>query len=171
MVGWYHRFNGHEFERTVGGSEGQRSLVYCSPQGCKQSDTTQQLNSKKCDEVSIKMPIEGGSESSQVGKPVHVLRGYISTPQGQNSPHSGTYGPDPVRLFIWLAGCILDHTLYYKMNLQMCFPKACEIFQQVNPKMGGCGHLRSVAELDRSHGECERLEPVIGICWGWVLGH
>ena len=27
MVGWHHRFNGHEFEQTLGDSEGQGSLV------------------------------------------------------------------------------------------------------------------------------------------------
>ena len=42
-VGWHHRFNGHEFEQTTGDSEGQRSSVYCSPWGCKESDMTEQL--------------------------------------------------------------------------------------------------------------------------------
>ena len=27
MVGWYHRLNGHEFEQTLGDSEGQGSLL------------------------------------------------------------------------------------------------------------------------------------------------
>ena len=31
MAGWYHRLNGHEFEQTQGDSEGQGSLVCCSP--------------------------------------------------------------------------------------------------------------------------------------------
>ena len=31
MVGWHHRLNGHEFERTLGDSEGQGSLVCFSP--------------------------------------------------------------------------------------------------------------------------------------------
>ena len=35
MVGWYHRFNGHEFEQSPGDSEGQGSLVCCSPRGCR----------------------------------------------------------------------------------------------------------------------------------------
>ena len=29
------RFNGHEFEQTLGDSEGQESLARCSPLGCK----------------------------------------------------------------------------------------------------------------------------------------
>ena len=40
MVEWYHRLNGCEFEQTLGGSEGQGSLVRCSPRGCKESDMT-----------------------------------------------------------------------------------------------------------------------------------
>ena len=44
MVGWHHRLNEHEFERTRGDSEGQRSLVCCSPWGLKESGMTQQLN-------------------------------------------------------------------------------------------------------------------------------
>ena len=38
MVGWHHQFNGHEFEQTLGDSEGQGSLVGCSPWGHKESD-------------------------------------------------------------------------------------------------------------------------------------
>ena len=33
MVGWYHHFNGHEFEQTLGDSEGQGSLACCTPWG------------------------------------------------------------------------------------------------------------------------------------------
>ena len=31
VVGWYHWFNGHEFEQTPGDGEGQGNLAYCSP--------------------------------------------------------------------------------------------------------------------------------------------
>ena len=31
MVGWHHRLNGHEFEKTPEDGEGQGSLVSCSP--------------------------------------------------------------------------------------------------------------------------------------------
>ena len=44
MVGWYHRLNGHEFERALEDGEGQESLAYCSPQGCKK--TTEKLNTR-----------------------------------------------------------------------------------------------------------------------------
>ena len=45
MVGWHHQLNGHEFEQALGVCDGQGSLVCCSPWGCKESDTTEQLNS------------------------------------------------------------------------------------------------------------------------------
>ena len=35
MVGWHHRLNGHEFEQTPKNGEGQRTLVCCSPRGCR----------------------------------------------------------------------------------------------------------------------------------------
>ena len=44
MVGWNHWLNEHEFEQTLGDDEGQGSLVYCSSWGCKELDTTEQLN-------------------------------------------------------------------------------------------------------------------------------
>ena len=44
MVGWHHQLNAHEFEQALGDSEGQGSLPCCSPWGCKESDTTEQLN-------------------------------------------------------------------------------------------------------------------------------
>ena len=44
MVGWHHQLSGHEFEQALGDGEGQRSLVCCSPWGCKESDTTERLS-------------------------------------------------------------------------------------------------------------------------------
>ena len=40
MVGWHYRLDGHEFEQTPGDGEGQGSLVWYSPWGCKESDVT-----------------------------------------------------------------------------------------------------------------------------------
>ena len=36
--GWHHRHNRHEFEQALGDSEGQGSLVCCSPRGRKELD-------------------------------------------------------------------------------------------------------------------------------------
>ena len=43
MVGWHHQLNGLEFEQTPGDSEGQGSLVCCSPWDRKVLDMTEQL--------------------------------------------------------------------------------------------------------------------------------
>ena len=47
VVRWHHRLDEHEFEQTLGDSEGLGSLVHCSPWGHKALDTTEQLNSNK----------------------------------------------------------------------------------------------------------------------------
>ena len=39
MVGWNHQLKGHEFEQTPGDGEGQGSLAYGSPWGCKDSNS------------------------------------------------------------------------------------------------------------------------------------
>ena len=44
MVGWHHWLNEHEFEQAPGDSEEQGSLVWYSPRGQKESDTTERLN-------------------------------------------------------------------------------------------------------------------------------
>ena len=41
MVEGHHRLNGHEFEQTLGDSEGQVSLKCCSPWGHKEFDMTE----------------------------------------------------------------------------------------------------------------------------------
>ena len=40
MVGWHHQFYGHEFEQTVGDSEGHGSLLCCSSWGRKELEMT-----------------------------------------------------------------------------------------------------------------------------------
>ena len=44
MVGWHHQLDGLESEHTLGVGDGQGGLVCCSPWGCKELDTTEQLN-------------------------------------------------------------------------------------------------------------------------------
>ena len=40
IIGWHHQLNGYEFEKILRDSEGQGSLVYCSPWDPTESDTT-----------------------------------------------------------------------------------------------------------------------------------
>ena len=46
MVVWHQQLNGHEFEQTLGDSEGQGSLACYSPWGHKELDTTEQRTTK-----------------------------------------------------------------------------------------------------------------------------
>ena len=55
MIGWHHRLDGCAFEQALGVDDGQGSLVCCSPWGCKESDTTEQLNS-------LRVELERGGE-------------------------------------------------------------------------------------------------------------
>ena len=43
-VGWCHQLDGHEFEQAPGVGDRQGGLVYCSPWGRKELDTTERLN-------------------------------------------------------------------------------------------------------------------------------
>ena len=44
MVGWSHWLYGYEFEQAPGIGDGQGSLAYCSPWGCRELDMTERLN-------------------------------------------------------------------------------------------------------------------------------
>ena len=43
-VGWHHQLDGQEFKSAPGVGDGQGSLAYCNPRGCKESDATERLN-------------------------------------------------------------------------------------------------------------------------------
>ena len=44
MLGKHHQLDGHESEQAPGVGDGQGGLMCCSPWGCKELDTTVQLN-------------------------------------------------------------------------------------------------------------------------------
>ena len=54
MVRWHHQISGHEFEQTLGDSEGQGNLACCSPWGRKESDMTERLNHKLLDVIFLR---------------------------------------------------------------------------------------------------------------------
>ena len=55
MIGWHHQFNGHEFEQTLGDSEGQASLVCYSQWGCEESEKTAAEQQKCADDCMLVM--------------------------------------------------------------------------------------------------------------------
>ena len=44
MVGWHHRFNGHEFEQIPGAGDEEGSLACCSPGVSKSQTQLERLN-------------------------------------------------------------------------------------------------------------------------------
>ena len=62
MVRWHHWLNGHEFEQSLGDSEGQGSLMCCSPWDLKELDMTWWLNNKIMSNL-----CRMGSSKSQTG--------------------------------------------------------------------------------------------------------
>ena len=52
MVGWHHWLNGYEFGHAPGDGDGQGSLACYSPQGCKESNTTERLNNQNLQHLS-----------------------------------------------------------------------------------------------------------------------
>ena len=55
MVEWCHRLNGHEFEHAPGDGDGQGSLTWCSPWGCKELNPSERLKNNT-DNVWIALP-------------------------------------------------------------------------------------------------------------------
>ena len=57
MAGWHYQLNGHEFEQILRDSEGQGSLVCCSPWDRKESDTTEQVNNNSSFLTFLEQPL------------------------------------------------------------------------------------------------------------------
>ena len=66
MLGWHHHLKRHEFEQTLGDSEGQGSLACCSPWGHKESDMTEWLNNS-CP------PLDTWLKLNSIGSSVQIL--------------------------------------------------------------------------------------------------
>ena len=76
MVGWHCWLNGHEFEQTLGDSEGLGSLACSSPWGCEKLDTTEQLSNKKVVLV-VKNPPADAGDTRDMG----LLFGSVRSPR------------------------------------------------------------------------------------------
>ena len=60
MVGWHNQLDGHEFEQALRAGDGQGSLACCNPQGRKELDTTELLNT-----IYIKKHFQKGLEETR----------------------------------------------------------------------------------------------------------
>ena len=84
MVGWHHRFDGHEFEQALGVGDGQGGLTCCSPWDHKQSDTTEWLH------------FMFGCESWTIKKAEHQRIDTLNCGVGEDSCQSLGLQGDPV---------------------------------------------------------------------------
>ena len=67
MVGWHHRFNGHEFEQALAVGDGQGGLACCSPWGCRvRYYWATELNWTSCFSLVLLVTIELLSEKSVI---------------------------------------------------------------------------------------------------------
>ena len=66
-VGWHHWLNGHEFEQTLGDSEGLGSLAHSSPWGCEELDTTEWLSDNNKMVLVVKNPPAGEGDTRDAG--------------------------------------------------------------------------------------------------------
>ena len=66
MVGWHHQLNRHEFEQTLGDSEGQGRLVCFSWWGLKEWDRTEGLNNNNNSPSLWTFYITKNTHSSQI---------------------------------------------------------------------------------------------------------
>ena len=102
-VGWYHQLNGHEFEQTPGDSEGQGSLMCCSPWGHKEPNLTEQLNNNKatssvvdCYSSSKNQYVQAGEIPQRTSLVVQCLRLHTFRAGGLGSiPGQGTRSCTP----------------------------------------------------------------------------
>ena len=76
MIEWHHQLNGHKYEQTPGNSEAQRRLAYCSPWGCKESDTPEWINNNnwKSIHVSFLLRRKDAKLSIETGKIIMVIQ-------------------------------------------------------------------------------------------------
>ena len=61
--------DGHQFQQTLGDSEGQGSMACYSPWDCKESDTTEQLNKKSKDSLHLSIPVNHSDYWEATEKP------------------------------------------------------------------------------------------------------
>ena len=92
MVGWHHWFDGHEFEQAPGVGDGQESLEYCSPWGCRVgNDWVTELNWSIRFSIHIVMQLL----SLSISWIFHLPKLKLWTPLKPTSHSLPTPDPDP----------------------------------------------------------------------------
>ena len=133
MVGWHHCLKGHEFEQSLRVDDGQGSLVCYSPWGCKESDTTEQLNW-----IELISPTYTGTAAAAAKS----LQSYptLCNPIDDSPPGSTIPGILQVRTLEWVAISFSNAWKWQvKMKLLSCvhlFATPWTAAHQAPPPMG-----------------------------------
>ena len=148
-----------QFEHTLGDSEGQGSLVCCSPRGHKESDTTLQLNNKNNSMSTVDILAEmvfswggrlssglqdGGSTLSLCGKPKNVPRHCPVSPGGRKQNHSCLRTQTHIyTLYMYIADIYV--CINVSIHVSTVLPTQIHVYQIYN--MYICMHVCSVDTL------------------------
>ena len=104
MVGWHHQLNGHEFEQTLGDSEGQGSLACYSPRSGKESETTEQPNNNNTDLWPLNiLKINYSSSFLNVNLLVGQSHPTLCDPMDCGPPGSSVHGISQAGILEWLV--------------------------------------------------------------------
>ena len=101
VVGRHHCLNGHEYEQTPGDSGGQKGLMGCSPWGCKEPDTAQQLHNSNNNPAETYSPRRGerGLDPREAGRCIKWSVGHALN-LSRDKEFVDKELPRPVPLFI-----------------------------------------------------------------------
>ena len=95
VIRWHHRLNGHEFEQTLGDSEGQGSLMCCSPWSQRVKHNLPTIQQQQ--QVAMEM-VPSHVLGTCVPRPPPASRPQRASPEPQGSPlthPAGGLGPPP----------------------------------------------------------------------------
>ena len=124
MIGWHCRLNGHEFEQTPGGSEGQGSQVSCSPWGRKESNMTERLKNDNLHAVcTCRWPILPAGLASQFYGPCPAVGNILRH-------RAGCTFVSIAEIVLWASifrvGATLGYCYWQYGHVQVCTKMYCQ---------------------------------------------
>ena len=110
MVGCHHWLNGHEFEQTLGDSEGQGSLACCSLWGRKESDMIKWLNNNN------------SYLQNKYMQSTSIRKNFL----GPSGDDSTSRSPQPQQgLCLWAGFSVSGKSVTSSVNTALCGTRSC----------------------------------------------